>query len=118
MSANFETGAPKPQPSPHTIRQALLAMGYREELPGQWLKPVGWHAFSYHEKNNVWTNHFMTGKGKPGCWERQSFQADIEHYGDNLYQLKCFEANTRISVMAGYESRFELNAVDIRGVTS
>ena len=85
------------------LREALISLGYREDLRA-WLKPVGYHLFICHEKNNHWENWFVDIKGKLSLYE--------SHYlpdQNPLINLKTLEAYTRINVGDG-SSQFQLSA--------
>lgn len=97
-----------------TIREALLAMGYREAKPGQWIKPIGYQALSYHEGRNEWANWFLSGKGKIECWEIKKFKLTEEDgFYEYLRQLKDFECWTRVDLFIYGQSTFELSGIDL-----
>lgn len=95
-----------------TIRETLLAMGYREAKKGQWLKPIGYVLFSYHEEKGIWSNWFKSAVGKIERYESKIFQNEIE-FGSYLDQLKGFECWTRTDMFIHGDSAFELSALDI-----
>jgi hypothetical protein len=96
----------------HTIREALIAMCYREVVPERWLKPVGHVLFSYLEETNTWKNHFKDIQGKVCIWESHILEDE-----DPLFRLKEFEAYTRIDIVCGTSreqySQFQLSSIDI-----
>lgn len=96
-----------------TLRETLLAMGYYEQKPTKWLKPIGFHAFSYDEENNKWINWFIDASGSLASYESNKFNHDLNAFGSYLFQLKHFEAFARKDVYSSKTSAFELMAVDI-----
>jgi hypothetical protein len=96
-----------------SLRETLLAMGYYETKPTKWLKPVGFHAFSYDEENNKWINWFVDKAGTLSLWESNKFNHNLEAGGSYLFQLKHFEAFTRTDVYSSKTSAFELMSVDL-----
>lgn len=96
-----------------TIREALLAMAYKEVKPGHWMKPIGYQSFTYHEEKNEWANWFLSAQGKISLWETKSFKDDFKHFGDYLKQLKCWECYTRTEMNPANSSEFHLRAIDI-----
>ena len=95
------------------MREALLAMSYREVKSGCWMKPVGFHAFSYNEEKNEWANWFKNGLGKTDLLTTKHFGKDLFESGEYLDQLKRFEACTRIDINPGNNSCFELMVIDL-----
>jgi hypothetical protein len=95
-----------------TLREALLAMGYREVAapggPDRWLKPVGYHLFVVVEATRTWTNVFVDGHGKISVYASQALPER-----DYLAMLKEAEAYTRINIDASTRSHFELTAIDL-----
>jgi len=73
-----------------TIRDALVAMGYRERAPGIWLKPIGFQAFGYSENHGCWYNWFVSADGKVSLWDSKKFDSNYP-----LEDLKAAEAYTR-----------------------
>jgi hypothetical protein len=96
-----------------TIREALLAMGYRECKSGYWLKPIGYQLFSYHEGKNEWANWLRVLSGEIDSYDRKSFQHDEVQFGTYLRQLKEFECWTATDKYVDGRSQFELGAIDI-----
>ena len=97
-----------------TIREALLAMGYSEQAPGKWLKPVGYQCFSYNEAKNEWVNWFKALDTKqPTRYETKMFYDDEQRHGTYLDQLKYFECWTKHAMHVDGSSRFELQAFDL-----
>ncbi len=96
-----------------TLREALLSMGYREEQPNKWLKPVGYVLFSYNETTNQWANWFKSSKGDIEYWETNQFVHDENKAGSYLYQLKKFECWTRTDLYTQVDSEFHLRAIDL-----
>ena len=93
-----------------TIREALLAMEYREAKPGIWLKPVGYVCFTYSEAKNEWANRFVgavASGSKIECWNSNSFKKD----SDPLAELKYFEYGSRTDIDS--ISHFELVTIDL-----
>lgn len=89
-----------------TIREALLALGYREKKTGKWLKPIGYMCFSYDERTKCWFNCFKA----PTANEIRVYDEQRLVEGDPLKQLKEWECNTRIEI--SNESSFEFAAFD------
>ena len=94
-----------------TVREALLAMGYRESKPGHWLKPIGFQCFSYHEAKQEWANWFRSANGVVECWETKSLKDDGSETA--LQRLKGFECWTRCDISADCNSQFQLSAIDM-----
>ena len=95
-----------------TTREALLALAYREAKPGRWLKPVGFHLFSYLEERDEWVNWFMDANGKINTWE--SHTRAKEWNGETfLASLRSWEAYTRISTHVSEAADFTLRAIDL-----
>lgn len=94
-----------------SVREVLISMGYREEQPGHWLKPIGYVLFSYHEGHEEWANWFRDVKGVLGAYERKPLPMRMSD-ADFLSQLKTCEAYTRTDVGGG-GSEFQLSALDI-----
>ncbi len=96
-----------------TIREALLSMGYSESKPGQWIKPVGYQAFHYHEGRNEWIDWFTANDtGKPMVYTSGTFKEDTKHYGSYLRQLKELECWARTDMYCT-DSQFELAGIDL-----
>jgi hypothetical protein len=101
---------------PHTIREALIAMSYREVQPGHWMKPIGFQSLTYHEGKNEWSCWFRGGgDGNILLWETKSFIHD-EGHDDYIYQLKHWECYTRTSMNPCHNSDFHLSSIDIKGL--
>jgi hypothetical protein len=96
-----------------TIREALLAMGYQEKIPGHWLKPIGYQCFSYHEGKGMWANMFRSMSGAVCCYTTSNLSRDIDHFGSYLKQLKDLECFTRTDMYVDGKSEFQLEAFDI-----
>ena len=114
------------------MRGALLSMCYREEKPGVWLKPVGYHLFTFMEENCRWENWFRGVDEKLHVYQSYDgagvLQAIRSRYDDHssggdhshnkeiqqefLAVLKMWEAYTTIDAGNGSE-QFELSAIDI-----
>lgn len=80
-----------------TIRDILLSMGYHEGAPGKWLKPVGYHLFTFSEERSEWANWFKTYHTKElACWDRKKLDPEFtpERF---LIELQEWEAYTNIS---------------------
>ena len=91
-----------------TLREALLAMGYTEAKPGRWLKPVGYHLFTFDEAKRTWRNYFKGGTGEIMIWESRELPED-----NALSRIKEAEAYTKINVEKSINSSFELQALDV-----
>lgn len=92
-----------------TIREALIAMGYKEVKPKNWMKPIGYQLFSYNEEKNEWVNWFKDGNDKIAIWETKSFRRDV----DTLHQIKEWETWTKTDMWIHGNSDFHLAAIDI-----
>jgi len=90
-----------------SIREKILSMSYREEKPGVWAKPVGYHLFSFDETKMEWTNWFKDVRDEISVFERKSIpiQGFIEY-------LKMYEAFARTNCGIG-NSEFQLSGVDL-----
>ena len=96
-----------------TLREALLAMGYRETRSRQWLKPVGFACFVYSEDRAVWYNYVLgADDGSVVHWNSETFRPVEENNGDFLYQLKYFESTTKVG-SGSPRSHFEIGALDV-----
>lgn len=91
-----------------TIRDSLLAMGYREVKPGKWFKPIGYQCFVYDENTERWANWFKNKFGDVNIYESKLIRDDEKYYGTFLKQLKEFEAFTRTDVTVDCNSNFEI----------
>lgn len=79
-----------------TVRDALLSMGYREREPGKWLKPIGFHCFTYSEERKELANWFKhVSEDKILCWERKRYEAE-DHEEDFFVFLMEWEAYSNI----------------------
>lgn len=99
----------------HTIREALLAMGYRECAPGKWLKPVGFQLLSYSEERNELANWFGHA-GDPEqylLWNTETLKPDHAQHGDYLFQLKYWECFTKLGMFGQMHTQFHLRAIDL-----
>lgn len=95
-----------------TTREALLSLAYREELPGRWAKPVGFHLFTYLEERDEWVNWFMDLQGKINTWE--SHTRTKEWTGEEFVaNLRSWEAYTQISTHVSSAADFTLRAIDL-----
>lgn len=92
-----------------TIREALIAMGYKEVAARKWMKPMGYQLFSYNEDNNNWTNWFTSVKDEIVAWDSHSFDSQY----NPLSQIKDWESYTRHDLVCNSNSTFELRAIDI-----
>lgn len=70
-------------------------MGYQERKAGHWMKPVGYHSFTFHEDRNEWANWFLAATGKIMCMESHKLD---EAGGDFLSALKSWECYTKHDV--------------------
>lgn len=97
-----------------TIREALLAMGYREQRSGKWFKPIGYQCFMYDEVNDTLINYFKGADGKIHTWNSNKLRHkdDPPDYDDYLDRIKLFECYTRTDIHAT-NSNFEFLAIDI-----
>jgi hypothetical protein len=86
-------------------------MGYREDTDPRnrivWVKPVGYHLFMAHEKNQRWENWFLDIEGKLSLYQSETLPEE-----DTLSYLKQYEAYTRINMGNG-TSQFQLSAIDL-----
>lgn len=100
----------------HTKREALIAMGYREVKPGQWLKPIGYQSFGFNEKTSEWVNVFKDAQGNVSVF--QSHKLNDDNSLSYVETLKKFECYTRTDIDTGFEtgvpSSFELSAIDLQ----
>ena len=83
---------------------ALSSMGYRQEKKGIWLKPIGFQLLQFREDTNTIYNHCMGKNNKLLLWESRF----LHKHKDFLYELKYFEAFTRLDVFVDGNSKFEL----------
>jgi len=95
-----------------TIRKALQSMNYREVEPGRWLKPVGYHLFSYEENRGQlgeWTSWYKGVDGKIGRMDvRKTHFSNVF-----LNDLKEWEAYARTNVVGDNgPSEFHLYSAD------
>jgi hypothetical protein len=88
------------------MREALHAMGYHEASPEKWIKPVGFHLFTYEEEVTLWSNWFVSTSGTilPYAGSRWCDQVAP------LYWLKECEGYARVNVATSHGSHFELSA--------
>lgn len=93
-----------------TIREALLSMGYREEKPGVWLKPIGFQLFVFKESSNRWYNYFSDIKGEICLWESHAVDPSIKDY---LFQVKDWETWTKTDLYVNAKSQFHLSTLDL-----
>ena len=96
-----------------TIREALLSMGYKEQKPGQWLKPIGYQCLHYHEGRNMWTNYFKSVSGEVMSYELKQLNDDTGRFGSYVKQLKEWECFTRTDMWVNGNSEFELGGIDL-----
>lgn len=96
-----------------TIREALISMGYREEAPGKWLKPIGYQLFSFNEATNQWCNYFTDIKGEICLWEKHTLNDALNKKYDPLFLLKDWETWTKHDLYVNGKSQFHLSAIDI-----
>jgi len=100
------------------MREALLAMGYREVLSGKWAKPVGYSLFSYNEETSTWA-----------CWFRSADDNEMVRWASAKFEEKLWTTDTgevkplvflkhqeawesRVNV-GSLTSEFELSAIDL-----
>lgn len=93
------------------IREALIAMGYRECKPGKWLKPVGYQCFSFYEDSKEWVNWFRAKTGELMPWDSHHLSDDESKFGSYTEQLKYRECFSRTDLYL--KSNFELQAIDL-----
>ena len=81
------------------IHRALTSMGYRRpnasENPGKWMKPVGFHVFSYEEDRNELTNWFLSAQNTLERWHVASLYPDdegVREHGSLVQQIQHWEA--------------------------
>lgn len=95
------------------IRMALHTMGYSEERPGKWAKPIAFQLFTYSEERNEWVCWYKpVDGGDPARMETKKFNADV-YGGDYVLQLKTFEQWTKKDVY-NTDSHFEIRALEFR----
>jgi len=95
-----------------SVRQFLISMGYREEKPGKWLKPIGFCLFSFEEDRSEWTNWFRSAdNGQPAIWESKKIDTTMSDR-HLLITLKTLEACTHL-VYSNGDSEFQLKAIDL-----
>ncbi len=94
-----------------TLREALLAMAYKEVKPKIWMKPTGFQCFTVHEDRTEWTNYFISAEKDLEIWDRQPLKENVTS-GSYLFQLKNLECFTRTDIYIHGDSNFELFAVD------
>lgn len=87
-----------------TIKLALLSMGYREQKPGIWLKPLGWQLFCYREDKATWYNWFRDCQNKLSLWDSHAFSDESKHF---LFSLKGWETWTKHDLFCSQDSQFE-----------
>jgi hypothetical protein len=92
-----------------TLRQVLQSMGYHEASGGMWIKPIGYHAFSFHEEKRKWWNWFQRANDfQVELWE--SHILSIEEEPHFLAILKGWEAYANIN--SGYrDSQFQRGGI-------
>lgn len=91
-----------------TMREALLAMGYREQEAGKWLKPFGYQLFGYYEPKLRWTNWLKGANGKILVYESHVYTS-----GEPLKVLKEWETFTRTDMYCNGDSEFHLTGFDL-----
>lgn len=97
-----------------TLREALIAMGYREARPGKWTKPVGYHLFTFSEERNEWVNWYLPGNSEdPAPYDTDEANHDLKEAGDYVRQIKEWEAWTRINVQVSQRAHFEGRGLDL-----
>lgn len=94
-----------------TLRESLAMMGYREQKPKRWGKPVGHQLLAYKEATNEWGNWFKAIDGEICCWQRRSLHLEDQSFGTVLRQLKEFEWNTKVDIIGNADSNFEMGGM-------
>lgn len=79
-----------------SVRQILSAMGYREETPKKWLKPIGFSLLGYSEELGEWFCWIPIGpitaespEIKTGLWTSKKLEMCAED-GDEEQQSRYF----------------------------
>ena len=80
-------------------------MQYRECKPGKWIKPIGFHCFSFLEDKGIWSNWFLSAGKEVYLYDKHNYNPLI----DPLSQIKRWEAYSRINVELSSVSQFELS---------
>lgn len=77
-------------------------MGYRENQKEKWLKPVGYHLFSFEESTKNWCNWFQ-GRTEILLWDQFTFEGADDEFLDFLKQT---EANTKTNSFTEMDNNF------------
>lgn len=75
----------------NNIEKILTSMSYRLIQKNIWMKPVGFHLFTYNEERKEWIN-FMKKGDPPIVWNSEIYD---ESKGDFLLWLKYNECLTK-----------------------
>lgn len=87
----------------NNIEKILTSMSYRLIQKNIWMKPIGFHLFTYNEERKEWINFFKS-KEESLIWESKIYNNPEE---DFLLWLKYNECYTKTDYHGFDDSNFE-----------